>query len=750
MANWFAPVVLVLAVMIALIAAYSVRPFVQIDLGDYYDSVYLRDFHAREVGAVDVGVSSAWPAGATTMTLEGGRPGIWMLTVHLAAHQPDDAIELFDLEVSGRHLRTVRRDARSFVALVPAEVATRAPWELRLVPALSGGAPAPPNLVGSVEAAPAQTYRWSQGASRIELPGLGRGDWIVSLTAVVDHPDGGPIDATIAANGVPVAQLPEQGGLKRFQFMVPAALVPDGNLSLEISARTFEDPRPLGVLIEQVSVAPTRSGAWVPPVASLLASLTLALGAYVVLLRLARRQWLAAGIVLGLIVAGAWALASARFPTVLMLPRLALLALWSVGLLLALERLVGWGFRRAGAPLSPLMLRGLLLIFFAGYWLKAGGMLYPYFVAIDMHWHMERARWIVEGQLPLLYGTNSPLNESTMPTAEWGENRPVIPYSPWFHMFAATFAFLPVPMVLAGNMFSALVDCSRVFLIALLGRAGGLNERGSFLAALLYAVTPATFLLHSWGNLPTTFGMWWTLVSTIYIVVAYRRLDRPRPFATLTLLLLITLLIYTVMATFMLLFLGLLVPALLLLRPADQHRRPALAIGLSTAAALGLATLIYYGQYIEPIIEQTIPYFTRAAAPGNGIEGVQYDPFGLYLVKYVWRTDYPAPGTSGYGLWLPIVFGLIGMWMVPNRMLRIAFGCWLVVAAAFLIVGARISMVDKHLFYLIPALVTGTGLLWARLWQRGLAARVMIASVYLFTFVSALQLWLHRIESVRQ
>ncbi len=51
---------------------------------------------------------------------------------------------------------------------------------------------------------------------------------------------------------------------------------------------------------------------------------------------------------------------------------------------------------------------------------------------------MDRVRWILQGQLPTLYGVNSPLNESTMPTAEWGANRPVIPYSPWYHIFATS------------------------------------------------------------------------------------------------------------------------------------------------------------------------------------------------------------------------------------------------------------------------------------------------------------------------
>jgi hypothetical protein len=449
------------------------------------------------------------------------------------------------------------------------------------------------------------------------------------------------------------------------------------------------------------------------------------------------------------VLVGAWALAAARYPTAFMLPRLAILAVWSVALLLLLEWLLRSAFRRAGVPLSRWALRALLLVFFVGYWIKAGGMLYPYFVGIDVAKQMSWARSIYAGEFWRFYGINNPMNDQTMPTAEWGTNHPVIPYSPWFHIFAGIFMVLPIPMVLAAHMFSALVDGSRVFLIALLGRKSGLSERGSLFAGLLYAVTPATFLLHSWGNIPTTFGMWWTLLSTVYIVVAYRRLDRPWPFVTLTLLLTATLLFYTVMAVFMLLFLGLLAPALWLVAAPGAARRPVVALALATTAALAIATLIYYGQYISPIVERTIPYFLQAATPGTSAGIQKRDPFLVYLANYWPRMEY-LRRSGGYGLQLALPLGLLGMIGIRERKIRILLGCWLAVAALFLVAGSRISMVDKHLFYIIPALALGVGLLIGRLWRRGLPARLVVASFYLFAFVAALDMWIYRIATVRQ
>jgi hypothetical protein len=748
---------LALATILAVVAAYSARPAVTIDLGDYYDTPFLpnlgvrdskiTDFHAREVGTTGVEpIAFDWPIAQAQLEVPGGHTGIWQATIEAAAGLPDDALDNLALTVNDVRVSIVRRAPRQMITLIPAEIAAAEHLIFQIAPPSNGDPDPPPGLAGRVLLAPAVTYRWSSERSTISLPALGRGDWAISLNASLRHPDNTPLNATIYANGTPIAQLPD-GGPRRLSLLVPAALVPDGDLDLTITADPYRDPRPLGVLIYDLRVTPAGARFWLPPFDSLLYALLIALGLYFCLLRMSGRAALSSALALGLVLIGAWALSVARYPTALMLPRLAGLAIWSVLLLLALERLLPWAFGKAGIPLSSWAMRGLLLLFFIGYWLKSGGVLYPYFIGIDVSWHMSKVLLILNGQLSLFYGTNSTLNESTMPAAEWGANRPVIPYSPWFHMFAVLFTYVPLPLVLTANLFHALLDASRVLLIGLLGRKIGLSERQSLFASLLYAVTPATFLLLSWGNVPTAFGMWWTLVSTVFIVVAYKRLDRPGPFIALTLLLLATLLIYTVMAVFMLLFLTLLVPALWLLdRPA---RRSVVALALATAAALGIATLLYYGQYIRPIFEQTLPYLLRVGGSDTSVGLQNREPFLSYVLNYWPRMDYLRPSGS-YGLQLALPLGLLGIFSFRDRRIRALLACWLAVALAFLVAGSRISMVDKHVFYSIPALALGVGWLMGRLWRRGLPARIMIVSIYLFSLAAALNLWIYRIVSVRQ
>ncbi len=779
--RWLAPGLLALVTVLAIVAAYSVRPFVTIDIGDYYDRTFLpnmddinadaTDFFAHEVSAIGQEQITPWPAAQAVLELPGHRQGLWQVTVEAAAGQPDRALAGLTLSANDVRLWIPRSGSREFIAIIPADIAAADQLRLRLEPGLADDPAPPPGLVGQVKLAPARTYRWTSGQSTIQLPGLGRGDWNVTFVASLHHPDNQPLDATVSANGVPVARLPD-GEPRQLSFLVPAELVPDGDLTLTINSKTYQDPRTLGILLYELRVAPAGQTVLLPPLKGLVYALLIALGLYVCLLRMIRHPPIAALLALVVVLVGACALATARYPAAFMLQRFAFLAIWSVALLLVLERLLPWMFAKAGVPLSPWLLRALLLVFFIGYWIKAGGMLYPYFVGIDMRKQLSWAQQIWNGQFWLYYGTDNPMNAETMPVSQWGANKPVIPYSPWSHILIGSFAYLPLPTLLAAHMFSALVDTSRVFLLAVLARKGRCTERETLFGTLLLAVTPVTFLLHSWGNLPTTFGIWWTLVSTVFIAVAYRRLDRPWPFITLTLLLTITLLMYTVVAAFMGVFLCLLVPALWLvettkdegrktnddtssghslfvLRPSSG-RRPVIALALAGLAALGLATLIYYGQYIPLILERTVPYFLQSGQPAATGAGVQQrESFLTYLTQYIPRTGYFGRPVA-YGLQLALLLAAVSLAGLARSRLRALLICWVLVAALFTVAGSRIDMVDKQVFYLVPALALLAGRLLARLWQRGLPARLVVASVYIFMFASALDLWIFRIMTIRQ
>jgi len=789
--------------VLATVCAYTFRPSLAIAVGDYPDAAFLQDFHAREVDSAGEGQTAVWPKEQRQLTLPGRRSGDWLALIQADSSQPAEILDGLALTVNGKRVSIPRSDSRQFLAFIPADLAESEQLTLELVPALAGEENPPLGLVDKVTFEPARTYRWTREESKVNLPGLGSGAWLVKVAGIIEHPDHRPLQAQIFANEALLGSFPEANHLRKYQFLVPAKEMGRGDLTLTLRSATFTDPRPLGLLVTKVEVAPLKGGFPLPPWQALLSCLAIMLTIAFCLRTLLEGQtkallWATLGTGgIGLI--GVWAIINYRFPTSFMLPSLALLALWSLGLLLILQTFLPKLCQIAGIAFSPSTLHAFILIFLLGYWLKAGGMLYPYFIGIDLHWHMERVRWIFQGQLSLLYGINSPLNESTMPTAEWGENKPVIPYSPYFHIFATSFALFPWALEQTGHQFSALLDSSRTLIIGILALKIGLRERGAKLAALLCAILPVTFLLHSWGNLPTTFGLWWICITTTFIVIGWQKLRRPLPFSILTFLLLATFLFYTVAGIFQALFLIFFTLLLWLItwrKPQSKDLHIGLKpLWLATFIAATLAIVVYYGQYIGPIVERTIPYFTQALGNSSEVAGKGSEPFVAYFARHT-RLWY-------YGLALPLVLSCIwvgkynpffssamkSLDLESNRLkpklfsLGVnSFSCWVTAKAVdsargislrdeklaeriifwtaltawlgimfiFFFLGAKVSMVDKHFFVLIPFLTIASADLLDDLWDKNRFVRGSIILFYGYLAWSALTLWLYRIGTVRQ
>jgi hypothetical protein len=739
------PLLLALLALLAATLVHALRPSVTIDVGDYYDRLYLRGFHERETAPVLPQQEFAWPAGSAELTIPAVNAAMRLGTLRLDPASGDEwggAI----LYANERRIATLRADDERSEYLLRIPETNGGPLELRLAPEAETGTRELRVRVQSLTLSAVQTYRWTTGEGTIRLPGIGRGAWQLALMATTSHPDGSPVSAQLLANDGLIAQLPESGERRRYKLLIPASMADGGDLELRLRASTFSDPRPLGLLVEQLHVSPVGSAPLLAPWATLLALVALPLSGYAGLVRFRTPRWLAALIAAGLLLAVSYAIYHAHGPMGYYLPRLAALGVGSLLLALLLNPLVGWAFARAGVPLAPWLRDGLMLLFLGGLWLKAGAMLWPYFVGIDVSWHMERMRWVLDGRLAEMYAPGG-FSESVMPASEWGDEKPLIPYSPFFHIFATVFTLAPLPAVLTAHLFSTLVDTSRVFLVALLARKGGLSSRVALAAAALIAVTPVTFLLHSWGNIPTTFGLWWTLLSTTFIVAAYRRLDRRWPFVTLALMLTATFLMYTVSGVFMGGFLVFLI-ALLLLGGRAQ-RGPALALLWATVAGAGLALLIYYGQYIPPMIERTLPYFTQTVREGQEAVGVAQESLGTYLSKHPARLDYSGRPLY-YGLLLPLLFYLPALALIRRPPLRAVLVAALLLALLFTFVGLRVPMVDKQLFYLIPFAALSGGLVFAALWRRGWAGRLVLLACYLFTLAAALDLWIYRVANVQQ
>jgi hypothetical protein len=309
-------------------------------------------------------------------------------------------------------------------------------------------------------------------------------------------------------------------------------------------------------------------------------------------------------------------------------------------------------------------------------------------------------------------------------------------------------------MELAANMFSLLLDASRPILIAVIARKAGLSARGALIAAITYAALPVGFLLHSWGNVPTAFGLWLTLLAHTLIIGLWERLGERGPMLALSLVLLATFLIYTVTGVFMGVFLvGLTI--LVWLNALRGGAWAGLRAGLrplwvAAGVAIALAVIIYYGQYIAPMIARTVPYMQTVFTKGPESVGVERPPFTAYMLGFIPHLDYRIwPGDYlFYGIGIPMLFTVPGFMALHRRpLVWIVLATWMSVAVLFMLAGYRISMVDKQIFYMLPAMAVCWAVYADRIWQRGRWGQLVIIAVLTLTLAAALDQWVLRIAT---
>jgi len=293
-------------------------------------------------------------------------------------------------------------------------------------------------------------------------------------------------------------------------------------------------------------------------------------------------------------------------------------------------------------------------------------------------------------------------------------------------------------------MFSAVIDSMRPVMIFFLVRVFGFRDRAGVVAALVYSIIPATFLMHAWGNTPTTNGMWWSLLSITLLAATWDRLrDNRGAWLALTLVLMLTMLFYAVTAVFT----TLLVLSVVMSLALTRRRGMAWPILLSLVVAILLSIGIYYWQFIGPIIERTIPKFTGAIREGGKELGVVPISWPAYLWKYIYLLDI-------YGMYLPLGLGIAGWWIGVWKLgIRSMFGllmtAWMIIAIIFWFVGFRVDMVDKQLFWLMPWMGIGVGIAVDRLLDnravmRWAAPLIVLGLLYIGS--DALYLWVHRIR----
>lgn len=593
-------------------------------------------------------------------------------------------------------------------------------------------------------------FRWATGASRVLLPGAGARATTLAIAAAA-RPDGVATPVRVVVNGIPLGSFTPGKGQQTYRFALPAADFSYGNLTVDLLSVPEQQRTTKGNTLDygpQVTAVGLEGGAGLvkPALVPLLAWVVAVPLLYLLLLRVGLRARFAAAASAAAALAGAAGLAAVRLDFALYLPRLAALLLCAYAFLVLTDLLAPRLFARGGVALAPAEWRRLQLLVAVVLLLQLGGVLYPQLFIIDQPFHNQQFEKVLHGRFLELYRPD-PGGISALP-GQWDINAQ-IPYPPFLYLFGLPFYLWPLGRDLSINVWSVFLDVSRLLLLYYLARRLGASARASLCAAGVLGLTGATFLLHSWGNYPTTVSLYGAFLFLVLLVAAYDRLRRPAVFLGLLALLTATMLLYTVTAVFIGLFLLLFLAAVAWRGDATARR------GLAPTAALlvlasALAFVAYYVQYIGPLLTVTLPAFRAQLAAGGslGAAGASL-PFTSYLAGYL-------AILFDYGVLISLLLAPFGVWVLlrgaHHRLAGPLLAAWFAVFVLFVVVGARVDMVNKQTWFILPALALGAGVACDALLARGPRAWLSRAAVGLYAAhltIAGLALWVGRIFYTR-
>jgi len=539
-----------------------------------------------------------------------------------------------------------------------------------------------------------------------------------------------------------------QTGFRVYHTLISPAGNNAGDIAIRLTSDTWggnnQDVRILGIAVSQMQIRPVASP-WYTVVPSIrLASVIIigllaAIAAHLMSLSvLGVGMSVSSGLILTMLIERAY--------LAMWYPQLIILVAVSILVIPICYKALEWGSH--DHPFSPMVRNILIALVVVSIWLKGGGILYPIMRPIDIEWHMNKVREMMStGDFAKFYLPGA-FSESVMPITEWGENRPMIPYSPFYHFSALIFAIFPWPLEKTATILNAIGDSSRILIIALIARMSGLSNRVSLLAALMYAVAPVTFLLHAWGNTPTTTGLWWTLVTMTALLGLSSKLPQRNVMILLFALHVVSMLIYTVTAVFHVAFITLLIGIIWLI-PTHPLRPKLTYIAAVCYGGLAFATLIYYGQYIMPIIERTIPYLLTPNSVHTGVDAESQTSFATYFSNFITtlRYDFIANPYLYYGIFMPLLMVIPGFVLMLKHSTLWAFAAaWFSVSVLFMLAGYRFPMVDKQIFYMLPIMMICWGIMASGWWKRGWSGQLLVTIACMYTLTSALYLWVIRID----
>jgi 4-amino-4-deoxy-L-arabinose transferase-like glycosyltransferase len=540
------------------------------------------------------------------------------------------------------------------------------------------------------------TFAWTGADVMLRLPGLDRDrNWTLDLRVRGGRPlpSDNP-DVTVLADGVTLAAAHTSPEFQNITVTIPAR--PDRRgLSIGVhSSKTFVpgpgDPRPLGVMLDRLSLVP--DGIVLVPRPALYASSlsAAAMGVAIAMLGVTAGSAIAGAVLLS---AGGAAVITRGFGPFTEYPEtVTAVGLW-IALALAGSSLAVRFWRR-----QPLRNTArFAAAFTAGaLFLKLLVLLHPNMPVGDAMFHAHRFQGVLGGNL---YFTS---------IAPGGY---AFPYPPGLYVFASLFAGL-VRRGVGDMALLRVVTCSvdaatGLLLYYVVARAWG-NRLAGAMAVAIYHLIPVNLAVLTTGNLTNAFAQ--SVAMAALALMASDRVSMERRVWTALLAAALAAAYLSHTSTLAILFTATVATTVLFWwRGEAALRSPAAAIALATAGAALLAIAAYYAHFMDTyraefarIGHETA---TAAAAAGGRTIGDRFLGIPYSLEIYL-----------GVPILLLAFLGAVELARRRGRdRLTLVLTGWIVACLAFLVIGVLTPVDMRHYLAAAPALAiaSGYGAAWA-------------------------------------
>jgi hypothetical protein len=431
---------------------------------------------------------------------------------------------------------------------------------------------------------------WSKDRARVRLPFALRSPYEVTLRYKrhIDKP--AEVRLFLDGEAVETITVPQQDfEVRRFRNPSPRGGVFELGL-----VSSSEDPRPLGLALDWMSVRPSGGGLSVVPTAPAFLALLSWVAAFY---WLPRALGLGSRVSLGFGAAAAVSLVVAALAHKLWPVHAALtlgLRPHAVALLIAL--FYAWRRRRARSFFGEPLARWAVLLACAGMAVRLFALFHPDFYYPDVRTHSKFVSLIWTEGLSGFLSNHIENQHRHLLGLQYVSGRWVaFPYPPLLYLSIYPLSLLQLPVEDWMKLVPTALLSVEALVLFVIGGKLGLGPRASFFAVLLHASARVLAFRLAVASYAALFGHFWDMLAVLYVALFFDRLQRPLYGAGLGLLVAISILSYAGSV----LTLGIFIPSLCLaVLLVSREGRPKLATvgalaGFSLAGALAAAWLFY-------------------------------------------------------------------------------------------------------------------------------------------------------------